>query len=51
MIDKYLIKLGRIVPILCKEDTDKIKITKIDKKKVLSNPSVTTTILHYILQT
>ena len=50
-VDKYLIKLGRIVPILCKEDTDKIKITKIDKKKVLSNPSVTTTILHYILQT
>lgn len=48
-VDRYLIELGRIVPILCKEDVEKIKIAKVRKKEVLSNTSINARILHFIL--
>lgn len=48
-VDNYLIELGRIVPILCKEDVEKIKIAKLEKKEVLSNASINARILHFIL--
>ena len=49
-VDRYLIGLGRIVPIMCKDDVENIRVAKTDKKEVLSNTSVNVTILHYILQ-
>ena len=48
-VDKYLIELGRIVPIQCWKDVEKIKIAKVEKKEVLSNATVISTILHFIL--
>ncbi len=50
-VDKYLIKLGRIVPIQSWKDVEKIKIAKVKKRDVLSNPSIISTIVYYILHT